>query len=515
MFGSRGSITYVSTSGTTASTSTVPSSTTTAASAGGLITPAVESEVVATSWKTFSDAFVEDDPVTMATVATPDVVNVVAGYFSCGCEPWPPADTSVSFSAPLESSYPLSFYSEIIGKEYDGTPLNKDVVFTQAAPSAPWLVSYIGASVGPPLFGSVPTNLQQAPMTVPEEPTNLPQEFVSFFQKLDQAGTVPQLPTGALDVGILKEIIDQSQAATYDRSREHLSDQYTHSISGVTAVYPGPDGDLICLTNNVTDVVTPQSGATITQPANRSKWGNLLAPGMYSGLTTRSISDVCLYEDVGGAVAVVSTVGGEYSVIPTAGSSAPSATGAITTVEPAVPPASAAPPATPSVVTGQPSEGESIVISVNPGANTVALDTNQIDVTYKACSSFQAVSPSGARVGLAGVHVGDFVTDVVDISAPCISAVRVLVAPQPPRCEATNYGGQISVIWVGSNEIAHSVVYQRTGSDQATVGLLWCQPPTIVGANGSATTLAQIRAGSTVEISMSGNVWVTGIQLQS
>jgi hypothetical protein len=67
---------------------------------------------------------------------------------------------------------------------------------------------------------------------------------------------------------------------------------------------------------------------------------------------------------------------------------------------------------------------------------------------------------------------------------------------------------------VGSNDAAQSVVYARIGPEQPTVAVQWCQPPTVVGANGSAAKLADIPPGAVVQIAFSGNVWVTGVTVQ-
>jgi len=66
-------------------------------------------------------------------------------------------------------------------------------------------------------------------------------------------------------------------------------------------------------------------------------------------------------------------------------------------------------------------------------------------------------------------------------------------------------------VWVGANTAARTIVYARTGAGQPTVALRWCEAPVAEGANGSAIALSSIAPGSTVEITMSGNVWVTGI----
>jgi hypothetical protein len=92
-----------------------------------------------------------------------------------------------------------------------------------------------------------------------------------------------------------------------------------------------------------------------------------------------------------------------------------------------------------------------------------------------------------------------------------LSRISLLATPEPPQCDALNSGGQIEAVWVGASTTARSIVYTRIGPGQPTVALRWCQAPTAAGANGSAIALASIAPGSTVEITMSGNVWVTGV----
>ena len=99
---------------------TVPPSAPAPAPAPDLVTPAVEQQVLATTWTSFSVAFAEDDTTTMATESTPAAYAAAEGSLLCGCKPWPTAYASVSFSAPPQSSYPASFLAEFAGTDYDG-----------------------------------------------------------------------------------------------------------------------------------------------------------------------------------------------------------------------------------------------------------------------------------------------------------------------------------------------------------------------------------------------------------
>jgi hypothetical protein len=78
---------------------------------------------------------------------------------------------------------------------------------------------------------------------------------------------------------------------------------------------------------------------------------------------------------------------------------------------------------------------------------------------------------------------------------------------------ALNSGGQIDVVWVGYNDVAQSIVYTPTGGSQQTVALHWCETPTVAAADGSAIRFASIAPGSSVQITLSGNVWVTNVKV--
>jgi hypothetical protein len=281
---------------------------------GSLVTPQVESAVVDTTWNAFADAFAEDNTSALQTTATQSVAQVVQGWFTCGCAPWPVAVSHVSYSAPPQSAYPIYFFAEIEGTLYDGTPLIKEVVFSQTGPTQPWLVAYLGGFVGAgPLLGSA-QNVQTGPGHVSSAITKAPEDFAEFFQTLDQTGKTPALPDGFRNDGIMKEAITGSEQSYDDRQHAHLSDAYVHSVADVSPVFASPYGDLVCITMDIGDVVTPGQGSTIRQPTNRSQWGNLLAPGAYSSVNIRSVFDVCFFKETDGPVLVVSNMGGPISI---------------------------------------------------------------------------------------------------------------------------------------------------------------------------------------------------------
>jgi hypothetical protein len=167
-----------------------------------------------------------------------------------------------------------------------------------------------------------------------------------------------------------------------------------------------------------------------------------------------------------------------------------------------------------SPITGQLLSGDSAIIGVDAAGKALTVDTNRLDVRYRACPSLEVLSPSGGKLALAALQVGDFATVTVDTAVPCLSRVSLLAAPQPPQCKALNSGGDADVTWVDFDQAAQSVVYTPTGSGEPTVAVHWCAPPTVVGATATATTLAAIPAGALLQITFSGNLRVTGVTVQ-
>ncbi|HXQ75943.1 MAG TPA: hypothetical protein VN791_05550 [Acidimicrobiales bacterium] len=286
-----------------------------APTSGPLVTPQVEQEVVATTWQAFATAFAEDDVADIEATSTPSVQQMVTGWFSCGCTPWPVASTQVSYSAPPQTSYPLSFMAELDGTLYDGTPLDKQAVFTQAAPTAPWLVAYVGSYTGgEPVLGTWGTSLQAAAPPVPSDITAAPQELADFFQVVDQAGMVPALPPGFVDDTYLKQTVSQAQQDVDNRAQLHQEVTLTHTIEQISPVFASTGGDVVCADMTLSSVTTSARGGSLVQSPDYHPWGHLLAPGSYPAVTDLERYDVCFFEDESGTIQLFSDMGGPYSL---------------------------------------------------------------------------------------------------------------------------------------------------------------------------------------------------------
>ena len=112
------------------------------------------------------------------------------------------------------------------------------------------------------------------------------------------------------------------------------------------------------------------------------------------------------------------------------------AAGATTSIAPT---SGASPSPTPTTVaakttgtapSGFPEGSEAAIIAVNPGHNSLTLDTNNQDVTYQTCSSFTAFA-GGKQLKLSGISAGEFAVVDVDVSAPCAKRECYSPAPTP------------------------------------------------------------------------------------
>jgi hypothetical protein len=180
------------------------------------------------------------------------------------------------------------------------------------------------------------------------------------------------------------------------------------------------------------------------------------------------------------------------------------------------PPTVAVVPAQPAPLTGSPSNGEVAVIAVDAAGHHLTLEPpRSADVTYATCAQFQAVSSSGTPLALSALTAGEFATDQVDATVPCVSRLTVLATPAPPQCSSTGGSGAAVVTFEGYNPTSHAVLFLPSGPGETIGADRWCSAPTIVGANGAAMAPSQIPKGAQVQLLLSENGWVTGVTVRS
>jgi hypothetical protein len=147
-----------------------------------LVTPQVEHHVIATTWQRFSTALKSENPAGLRATTTPTAFAAIAGWLGCGCAPPPTFITQIWYSAPAQSSYPLSFFAEVDSDHDNGsTPSYKEIVFTKSEPTHPWLIADIGLFnnstplIAFPDYSAFPAeNLQASPPPVPKTSKRFP-----------------------------------------------------------------------------------------------------------------------------------------------------------------------------------------------------------------------------------------------------------------------------------------------------------------------------------------------------
>lgn len=288
-----------------------------AAPGTGLVNPSVEQSVVTKIWDPFAAAFAEDDLSVMQSMTTNAAYLSITGAYNCGCPPWPRAYTSVSFSAPPQSTYPLIFWAELQGTNYDGTPLTKEVLFTEASASAPWLIAYIGAySDGPPILGTS-TNTSQAASSVPTSTASVGNTFAQFFETVDSGGEAIGLPNFAPN-DLLNELTSGSQTEYGNTIGAGWTQTTTHTVAATSPSMPIPEsqggGVFACFVMAEQRVVTGTASNPVVQPADYSWFTHLLAPGSYSSVTSESRFEVCFDETPAGLITINTNEGGPFSV---------------------------------------------------------------------------------------------------------------------------------------------------------------------------------------------------------
>jgi hypothetical protein len=267
------------------------------------------------TWAGFTSALEQNDLTGMAAYATPGVVNVVKGYFLCGCAPWPPQTSSVNFTAPVETSFPSSFLAEVTVPDYDGNPLIIDAVLTEAAAGAPWLVSFLVTNYEQDLLG---TTSAAAMDDLPPPQTVLGpaiDETASFLQEMVTTGSAAGNPwyagtDDATDGSAIGQL-GASLAGTYHANvAQGYAFPVTYSVSRTSVVFSTSEGDVECAEIDGDGTAT-HPGGTVTQPVDQSEYGVTLAPGGYSSVTVVSARDVCMDQQVA-PVRMVGLIGGAY-----------------------------------------------------------------------------------------------------------------------------------------------------------------------------------------------------------
>jgi hypothetical protein len=270
------------------------------------------SEAYQATWPGFAQGFAHENLATMRKYTTPEMVQAVIGAYGCGCAPWPARSPTVRFSFPTEHHYPLSFLAEIPGNDFDGSPLGREVVFSQADISAPWRVTYMVAFSGTRSY--LGPSALRSPPRMRFNVTIVGGQFASFFQTVVNTG-VPAPDNNWPQTGSVKDEVDRylqtKEAIEQIGDAQHM----TFAPADHSIAFAAPAGDIMCGVIRSSALVTTPPGVPTVQPADRSLWGTHLAPGSYTTLTKSGTHDYCFIARRSGLTSPISFFGGTYQIV--------------------------------------------------------------------------------------------------------------------------------------------------------------------------------------------------------
>jgi hypothetical protein len=473
---------------------------------GAAVTPAQATVIFGDLWALRNDAFTTHNRSLMAAIESGPALE--ADEVTCSCNVRAPRGPILheSVLVPAQSGLPATFLAEAT-TTLENKPYVQYLVISRQSAAQAWKVvadpGYSGTGALDAPVNSRSGFDQPAGGSSVTASTALPGLLAAYWQTWTDMRHAPGGSTfapGTWTTQAGKTLAKSPEGAVYTQNGLNGYYLYRAGGPGETWTFRTASGEVTCGAVRWQTYWTSDDGTY--QPASLNNWGISVAPGYYRAVAETDIIQPCFIQRDGQATAVVS---GQVDPDTLQGvgllASIPRAT---TTTTTSAPSPYGSPPS------GQLLNGDSAIVGI--AGSSVTADTDGQDVRYTECPTFQLSSPTGVPLAPSSVAVGDVATLTVSAtSAPCLSRLSLLATPEPPQCKTLNSGGQIEAVWVGANTAARSIVYARTGAGQPTVALRWCQTPTAAGADGSAIALASIAPGSTVEITMSGNVWVTGV----
>lgn len=302
------------TTSSTVGASTLPPVAPSGGSSVAEISPSVENGVVTSVWVPFAQAFADGDTAAMTPYVDPAARLAIAGSYHCGCGGWPTAYTSVGFSGPSFQAYPASFLAEIVGQSFEGQQETREVVFTRASVTSPWLIAFLSAYVGaPPLLGTSGQDVTTGASGVPANLAQAPQHMADFLQTLDATGKEPALPPGFQADNILNQKVsaDESNYQRFSSAGDSVAP--THEVEEQSPVFAVPGGWIVCGATAFNETVTAPPGSVLTQAAEGGEWSSELAPGTYSTVTEDGMDMSCYVATSDTDVRWYTTMGGPYA----------------------------------------------------------------------------------------------------------------------------------------------------------------------------------------------------------
>jgi len=238
----------------------------------------------------------------LATLSTMRALHALA---SCGCLQFPTSAGPVEFTAPKEHGYPLWFEAEAdepttecqnSSGRYFACPFVALVTFEQLRPRSSWLIANMvtyGGSTRTLKATSKATMDANGPVQVPPM---LFGDLVAAFQSAGTTGSVPSTNFWAHKQPGHEpwDTIASMEASHRTDVADHYRETIKFTLAAKTATFDVSLGSLQCAAIAGSWKLTH---GTFVQPANRSAYGVLLAPGRYSSITFHSVRNVCVIQE--------------------------------------------------------------------------------------------------------------------------------------------------------------------------------------------------------------------------
>jgi hypothetical protein len=283
-----------------------------------LLTLSGAQRAFASTWHGFDSAWQSENLSELHRYSTPDMLLATVGSTDCGCGPWTEQQWSVDLSVPNQTEYPISFLAQVTVTRPAAHPFLEMVVLTRANPKANWLVAYLVDVQGHSSTWLTRSAVAAAPAP-PFDTSVIGSQFAEFFESYANEGAPP-----SDGVAWPLEGATAQEVARYETVKQAIANQgdtqgpMSFGALSSSALFAYPGGDIVCGDLHASVHITAPANDPTVQPADRSVWGNPLAPGRYTSLEKQQLRDYCVTVSRQGRVTPISYFGGTYSISGTA-----------------------------------------------------------------------------------------------------------------------------------------------------------------------------------------------------
>lgn len=287
---------------------------------GGGLSLAQARQAFDTTWRGFDKGYQRVDLAQVERYVSPEMLLAVVGQIGCGCGPSPEESSTSVLSVPPENTYPFWFLAQISVKvppHHGLSPLVYLAVFTKAAVSSPWLLSYLVAYSGTSRY------LPDSELASPSNPTFdyrvVGEQLAQYFASYVNTGGPPASGGWPLDGSVKQEVQHYFSVKKFIEAGGATQNSMIISPTDHSPLFAYPGGDIVCGAFHSAVQITTRPTHPTVQPRNRSNWGPLLAPGAYASLEKQQLIDYCVTIKEGRVVVPVSFFGWTYSITGTRG----------------------------------------------------------------------------------------------------------------------------------------------------------------------------------------------------